>query len=142
MIIGRLPYKSDLLRELNKIAAQQEIKAGVVQVMGSLSRARLSFFDQQIRAYRELDFDASHEIVSGTGNLSLRSDDGVPFAHLHIAVANSTGNVVGGHCLEGCTVYAVEFVIWPFCGTPPRRVLDNATGLLLWEQALYRSGEP
>jgi len=138
MIIGKLPYKSDLVRELNKIAAQQDIKAGVVQVMGSLSRARLSFFDQKIRAYRELDFDASHEIVAGSGNISLRSDDGVPSAHLHIAVADSTGQVVGGHCLEGCTVYAVEFVIWPFQGDPPRRVLDQATGLLLWEQPLYQ----
>ena len=138
MIIGRLPFKSDLLRELNKIAAQQDINAGVVQVMGSLSRARLSFFDQKIRAYRELDFDASHEIVSGTGNVSLRTDDGVPYAHLHIAVADSTGKVVGGHCLEGCTVFAVEFVIWPFRGTPPRRVLDQTTGLLLWEKSLYR----
>ncbi|HLO25945.1 MAG TPA: DUF296 domain-containing protein [Geobacteraceae bacterium] len=137
MIIGKLPYKSDLLRELNKIAAKQQIKAGVVQVMGSLGRARLSFFDQKIRAYRELDFDASHEIVAGNGNISLRNDDGAPSTHLHLAVADSQGKVVGGHCLEGCLVYAVEFVIWPFNGPPPRRVLDHATGLLLWEQALY-----
>jgi uncharacterized protein len=141
MIIGRLPFKSDLLRELNKIAAQQDIKAGVVQVMGSLSRARLSFFDQQMRAYRELDFDSSHEIVAGNGNISLRTDDGVAFAHLHIAVADSSGQVFGGHCLEGCTVFAVEFVIWPFHGSPPRRVLDQTTGLLLWEEALYRDSK-
>ena len=141
MIIGKLPYKSDLLRELNKLAAQQEIKAGVVQVMGSLGRARLSFFDQKIRAYRELDFDAPHEIVAGNGNISLRTDDGVPSVHLHLAVADSQGKVVGGHCLEGCLVFAVEFVIWPFDGTPPRRVLDQATGLLLWEQPLYRDDQ-
>ena len=137
MIIGKLPYKSDLLRELNKIATRQKIKAGVVQVMGSLGRARLSFFDQKIRAYRELDFDAPHEIVAGNGNISLRNDDGVPSVHLHLAVADSQGKVLGGHCLEGCLVYAVEFVIWQFNGPPPRRVLDHATGLLLWEQAIY-----
>jgi uncharacterized protein len=137
MVIGKLPYKSDLLRGLNKIAAAQGIKAGVVQVMGSLSRARLSFYDQKIRAYRELDFDAPHEIVAGNGNISLRSGDGVPTVHLHLAVADSQGKVVGGHCLEGCTVFAGEFVIWPFTGTPMRRMLDHATGLYLWEQALY-----
>jgi predicted DNA-binding protein with PD1-like motif len=137
MFIGKLSYKSDLLRELNKLAAKQNIPAGAVQVMGSLSRARLSFFDQKIRAYRELDFDAPHEIVAGTGNISVRNDDGVPSTHLHLAVADSQGNVVGGHCLEGCTVFAVEFVIWPFHGLPPRRSLDHATGLLLWEQSLY-----
>ena len=137
MIIGRLPYKSDLLRELNKLAAKQKIKAGVVQVMGSLGRARLSFFDQKIRAYRELDFDSPHEIVAGNGNISLRSDDGMPSVHLHLAVADDQGKVVGGHCLEGCLVFAVEFVIWPFDGPAPRRVLDLDTGLLLWEQSLY-----
>ena len=137
MIIGKLPYKSDLLRELNKVATKQKIKAGVVQVMGSLGRARLSFFDQKIRAYRELDFDAPHEIVAGHGNISLRNDDGAPSVHLHLAVADSQGKVLGGHCLEGCLVYAVEFVIWPFNGPPPRRVLDHATGLLLWEQTIY-----
>ena len=137
MILGRLPYKSDLLRELNKIASKQQIQAGAVQVMGSLGRARLSFFDQKIRAYRELDFDAPHEIVAGTGTISLRTDDGIPAVHLHLAVADSQGKVVGGHCLEGCLVYAVEFILWPFTGPPPRRVLDHATGLLLWENPLY-----
>jgi hypothetical protein len=38
MILGRLPYKSDLMRELNKLAANQKIQSGVVQVMGSLGR--------------------------------------------------------------------------------------------------------
>lgn len=137
MLIGKLAYKSDLLRALNKMAAAQGIRGGIVQVMGSLSRARLSFYDQQIRAYRELDFDAPHEIVAGTGNISLRNGDGAPSVHLHLAVADAEGKVVGGHCLEGCTVFAVEFAVWPFAGTPPRRVRDHATGLLLWEQALY-----
>ena len=41
MIIGKLPFKSDMLRELNKVAAKQGISAGTVQVMGSLRRARL-----------------------------------------------------------------------------------------------------
>ncbi len=137
MLIGKLPYKSDLLRGLNKIAATQRIKAGIVQVMGSISRARLSFFDQQVRAYRELDFDTPHEIVAGTGNISVRDGDDAPFVHLHLAVADSQGKVVGGHCLEGCPVFAVEFVIWPFNGPLMRRVIDHPTGLHLWEQALY-----
>ena len=104
--------------------------------MGSLGRARLSFYDQQMRAYRELDFDASHEIVAGTGNISLR--DGAPQVHLHLAVADSQGKVFGGHCLDGCRVFAVEFAIWPFTGAVPKRVPDADTGLLLWEEALYK----
>lgn len=135
MLIGKLPYRSDLLRGLNKFAAARKIEGGVVQVMGSLGRARLSFYDQKMHAYRELDFDTPLEIVSGTGNISLRDDK--PFVHLHLAVANSLGKVFGGHCLEGCRVFAVEFVIWPFNGKAPRRAPDHATGLLLWEDNVY-----
>jgi uncharacterized protein len=135
MIIGRLPYKSDLLRELNRFVTAQGIQAGVIQVMGSLGRARLSFYDQLMHAYRELDFDAQHEIITGTGNISLR--DGATSVHLHLGVADSQGRVFGGHCLEGCRVFAVEFTIWPFTGTPPRRVPDADTGLLLWEERSY-----
>ena len=51
--------------------------------------------------------------------------------------ADSQGKVVGGHCLEGCSVFAVEFVIWPFHGPPLRRVADLATGLNLLEEDLY-----
>ncbi|MSM39813.1 MAG: DUF296 domain-containing protein [Geobacter sp.] len=136
MIMGKLPFRGDLLRELNRCAAAQDIQAGTVQVIGSLSRARLSFFDQKIRAYQELDFDAPHEIVSGCGTISLRDDK--PTVHLHLAVAGSDGRVMGGHCLEGCTVFAVEFVMVPFRGEAPRRGIDAGdTGLLLWEKALY-----
>lgn len=135
MIMGKLPFRSDLLRELNKLATAQGINAGSVQVMGSLGRARLSYYDQKIRAYRELDFDAAHEIVAGSGTISLRDDK--PFVHLHLAVADSNGSVFGGHCLEGCNVYAVEFCILPFKGEPPRRMPDTDTGLLLWEKPLY-----
>lgn len=139
MIIGKLPYKSDLLRALNKIVATKGIKAGVVQVMGTLGRARLSFFDQKLRAYKELDFDTSHEIVSGMGNISCR--DSAPSVHLHLAVADSEGKVVGGHCLVGCRVYAVEFAIWPFNGKAPQRTLDQATGLFLWTEGVYEEKE-
>ncbi len=135
MIVGKLPHRSDLLYELNRVAKHQGLKAGFIQVLGALQRARLSFYDQQKRAYLELDFDAPHEIVSGTGNISVRDD--TPYVHLHLGIADSSGRVVGGHCLEGCTVFAVEYVIIPFVGMAPRRTYDATTGLYLWEKESY-----
>ncbi|SNB46032.1 PPC domain-containing DNA-binding protein [Geobacter sp. DSM 9736] len=135
MIIGKLPYRTDLLRELNKFAKEHDVTAGFIQLIGSLSRARLSYYDQKTHAYQVLDFDAPYEIVSGTGNISIR--DGAPFVHIHLAVSDKEGTVVGGHCLDGCTIFAVEFIIWPFRGPAPRRTLDPTTGLLLWENGSY-----
>lgn len=135
MFIGKLPHGGDLLYSLNRLVRDQSIKAGYIQLMGGLQRARLSHFDQLKRAYRELSFDAPHEIVSGTGNISLRDD--TPYAHLHLAISDSEGRVVGGHCLEGCTIYAVEYVIIPFVGVAPRRIYDETTGLYQWEKDSY-----
>ena len=137
MLIGKLPFRTDLLYELNRLVARQEIKAGSIQIIGGLERARLSFFDQKKRAYQERSYDGPHEIIVGTGNVSMRDDS--PHVHLHLAIANQEGSVFGGHCLEGCTIYAVEYVIMPFAGPTPRRVLDQATGLYLWEKESYSS---
>lgn len=135
MIVGKLPHRADLLYELNRVAKNQGVKAGFIQVLGALQRARLSFYDQQKRAYLELSFDSPHEIVSGTGNISVRDDN--PYVHLHLGIADSSGRVVGGHCLEGCSVFAVEYVIIPFVGITPRRVYDPTTGLYQWEKESY-----
>ena len=135
MFIGKFNHGSDLLYAINRLVRDQSIKAGYIQLMGGLQRARLSYFDQQKRAYRELAFDGPHEIVAGTGNISLRDD--TPNVHLHLAIANHEGKVVGGHCLEGCTIYAVEYVIIPFVGVEPRRIYDDKTGLHLWEKDRY-----
>jgi len=136
MIIGKLPHKSDLLRELNRFAKEHEVVAGFVQLIGSISRARLSYYDQKTHADQVLEFEHPYEIISGTGNISIR--DGAPFAHLHLVLSDKDGKVIGGHCLDGCTIFAAEFIIWPFNGPAPRRTLDPATGLLLWEKDSYR----
>ena len=136
MIIGKLPHKSDLLRELNRFAKEHEVVAGFIQLIGSISRARLSYYDQKTHAYQVLEFEHPYEIISGTGNISIR--DGAPFAHLHLVLSDKDGKVIGGHCLDGCTIFAAEFIIWPFTGPAPRRSLDPATGLLLWEKDSYR----
>ncbi len=47
MIVGKLPHRADLLYELNRVAKNQGLKAGFIQVLGALQRARLSFYDQQ-----------------------------------------------------------------------------------------------
>lgn len=135
MIVGKLPFKSDLVRELTKLAGDRGVQAGVIQLFGSLGSARLSYFDQEKRAYQVRLFDAPFEIVSGTGNISLKNDQ--PFVHLHLAIADRDGNVFGGHALDGCRIYAVEYALWPLAGPAPRRLHDHTTGLYLWERDCY-----
>uniref|UniRef100_A0A831UCE7 DNA-binding protein n=1 Tax=Geobacter metallireducens TaxID=28232 RepID=A0A831UCE7_GEOME len=135
MFMGRIHHQADLIGALTEAARANGIQAGAIQVTGALRRAKLGFYDQWIKAYRELPFNKPLEIVSGTGNISLR--DGTPFVHLHLALSDEEGKVFGGHAMEGCTVFAAEYVIMPLPGAAPVRVFDETTGLFLWEREQY-----
>ncbi len=116
----RLTPGADLRLALEAwMGAQQEQAGCVISAVGSLSLAqlRLAGATQATAIRGEL------EILSLSGTLS---PDG---AHLHIAVADSQGAVIGGHLCAGSLVRTTaELVIgllreWQF-----RRELDPATG--------------
>ncbi|SBO43099.1 PPC domain-containing DNA-binding protein [Cyanobium sp. NIES-981] len=116
----RLEPGDDLRRALEVwMGEQQEQAACVISAVGSLSVARVRFAGAAEATVIRGDL----EILSLSGTLS---PDG---AHLHIAVADSSGAVIGGHLGTGSLVRTtVELVIgllpqWRFC-----RELDPATG--------------
>ena len=135
MFMGKLPHHADLIGALTDATRVNGIQAGAIQVMGALQRAKVGFYDQWSKTYREIPFAKPLEIVSGTGNISLR--DGKPFVHLHLSLSDEEGKVFGGHAMEGCTVFAVEYVIMPLPAGAPVRVFDETTGLFLWEREQY-----
>jgi predicted DNA-binding protein with PD1-like motif len=116
----RLPPSADLRRALEAWMGEREEQAGcLISAVGSLSVA-------QLRLAGAAEATAIHgelEILSLSGTLS---PDG---AHLHIAVADSRGEVLGGHLCAGSLVRTTaELVIgllpeWRFS-----RQLDPATG--------------
>ncbi|MCP9815158.1 DNA-binding protein [Synechococcus sp. GreenBA-s] len=116
----RLIPGDDLRRALETWMGEQEVQAGcVISAVGSLSLAqlRLAGATQATAIHGEL------EILSLSGTLTL---DG---SHLHIAFADSSGAVIGGHlCADSLVRTTAELVIgllpeWRFC-----RELDPATG--------------
>jgi predicted DNA-binding protein with PD1-like motif len=116
----RLHPGDDLRLALEAWMGEQQEQAGcVISAVGSLSLA-------QLRLAGATEARAIHgelEILSLSGTLS---PDG---AHLHIAIAGSSGTVIGGHLCAGSLVRTTaELVIgllpeWRF-----RRELDPATG--------------
>ena len=101
------------------MGAQQELAGCVISAVGSLSLAQLRLAG----ATQATAIHGEPEILSLSGTLS---PDG---AHLHIAIAESKGAVIGGHLCEGSLVRTTaELMIgllpeWQF-----RRELDPATG--------------
>ena len=116
----RLQPGDDLRRSLEGWMGEQQEQAGcVISAVGSLSVAQLRFAG----AAEATPIQGELEIISLSGTLSA---DG---AHLHIAVADSRGAVIGGHLCPGSLVRTTaELVIgllpeWRFS-----RELDPATG--------------
>ena len=116
----RLQPGADLRGALDAWMGEQEAQAGcLISAVGSLSVAQLRLAGASEATLIRGDL----ELLSLSGTLSR---DG---AHLHIAVANSTGSVIGGHLCPGSLVRTTaELVIgllpeWRF-----RRELDPATG--------------
>ena len=116
----RLQPGDDLRQALETWMGEQQEQAGcVISAIGSLSVAELRFAGAAAATTIRGDL----EILSLSGTLSA---DG---AHLHIAVADSKGAVIGGHLCPGSLVRTTaELVIallpeWQF-----RRERDPATG--------------
>jgi len=116
----RLQPGSDLRGALEAWMGEQEEQAGcLISAVGSLSVAQLRLAGASEATVIRGDL----EILSLSGTLSRGG------VHLHIAVANSSGSVIGGHLCSGSLVRTTaELVIgllpeWRFL-----RELDPATG--------------
>lgn len=119
----------DLLGGLDRAVKELGLKAGTLQVIGALEEARLGYFDQEAKEYREIG--TGHvEIASGLGNVSLR--DGEPFIHLHLVVSGPDGAAQGGHAMQGCRAFVVEAYFRAMAGPPPVREESPAHGLKIW----------
>lgn len=117
----RLHPGDDLKVNLDGFAKQAGLEAAcVLTCVGSLSQARLRLAGQDDLTY----FPAGpFEIVALVGTFSV---DG---SHLHIALSDQQGKMLGGHLVEGCLIYTTaEIILGELKNTRFRRPLDPQTG--------------
>ena len=126
----RLGHDADLVQSLAELARSKGIEAGSFTAIGALKSARLGYYDQRGEKYRETRVNSACELASCTGNISLK--DGVPFAHIHVVLADETGNIKAGHLFEGI-VFAAEVHLRQLDGPKLERRYDEATDLSLWK---------
>jgi hypothetical protein len=100
--VFRLKPGEDLKRSIVHFVKENKIQAGWINAcVGSLTDYQIRFANCDSATGGNGHF----EIVSLTGLVSL---DGV---HLHVAVADSTGKVIGGHLMDGCIVYTTAEIV-------------------------------
>jgi len=130
-LMVRLRQDADLIQSIAELAGSKGIEAGSFTAIGALKRAKLGYYHQKNRRYREMGIESPHEMVSCVGNVSV--SEGKPFVHAHVVLADEKGNTKAGHLLEGI-VFAAEVHLRQLEGPQLERKLDEVTGLWLWEE--------
>ena len=119
----RLKPGQDLQQEIQNLVTQKQIIAGWIGTcVGSLKNYNVRFANQPKGSK-----DSGHfEIVSLTGTVSTNG------SHLHISISDSTGKTIGGHLMEGCSIYTTaEIVILTSNDFIFKRAKDGTTP---WEE--------
>lgn len=98
----RLLPGQDLFESIQRYVNEQQIEAGwVVTCAGSLTNYNIRFANAPSGSRGSGHF----EIVSLSGTLSRNG------SHIHISISDSTGKTIGGHLLEGCTIYTTGEIV-------------------------------
>ena len=128
--IFRLPKGKDLLESLADFCHDNQVKCGVVMVIGSVENATLGWYDQSKKRYEKTVVNAQMELLSLTGNISIQ--DNRPQVHAHAMLTGKDYNVIGGHLFPGTKIYVCEAYIQELVGEPKVRRTDKVTKLSLW----------
>jgi uncharacterized protein len=123
-ITVRLKPGQLLKEEIERIAVERNIKAGVLlAIVAGLENAILRMAGSDADSQDVRKWEGPFEVVAGTGTISKEG------CHIHVAVSEKGGRVLGGHLKDGCIVkYTAEIVIGIFENAEYRREMDENTG--------------
>ncbi|MBU0459098.1 DNA-binding protein [Patescibacteria group bacterium] len=124
----RLETGEELVETLTKFLAENSIYSGIISGIGAASDITLNYFNMETKEYEDRTFPDDYEILSLTGNISLKDD--IPFAHLHITLGTKDFVCIGGHLKSAKVSATCEVVIRKLEAKLDRR-LDERTGLYL-----------
>jgi hypothetical protein len=128
--VGRLPHGGDLTAALEAFCVRHEIQAAAFSLIGAVSSAILGTYDQKQQVYVTFAAEGDLEILSCTGNITVK--EGKPFVHAHVILCEEGGKTIGGHLFPGTVIFAAEAHITELIGPPLVREYDRTTGLMLW----------
>ncbi len=116
----RLEPGDDLKIRLMDFAREHELRAAFVATcVGSVTRATLRYAGREQGSILK----GKHEIVSLVGTLESGG------AHLHLSLSDENGQTIGGHLMEGTSIYTTaEIVVGILEAVKFTREVDPHTG--------------
>ena len=126
--VAGMDHGADWRGEIEDLAADAGVDAGVFLGLGAVQDAELYFYDQNEKEYDAIEFDEPLEVAACIGNVSWL--DGDRFAHTHAVCSREDGSTIAGHLNAG-TVFAGELYLREF-DAHLEREHNGATELDLW----------
>ncbi len=97
----RLKPHEDLKKSLTDFVNKTQLSGFILTAVGSLQQVTIRFAGHPYgQAFKSL-----FEIISLGGTLSPNG------LHLHLAVADASGKIIGGHLMNGCIIYTTAEII-------------------------------
>lgn len=128
--IFKLPKGKDLLESLADFCHDNQVKCGIVHVVGHVANATIGYYDQAKKAYTKKVISEPMELINLTGNISIQ--DNRPMVHANVVLADKDFNTVAGHLLLGTKMFVCEAYVQELVGEPKVRRADKVTKLALW----------
>lgn len=128
--VMRLDPGDEILEKVLWLAAVEGIKLATVTGLGAVDNVTLGIFSPDTKQYKANMFHADFEIVSLTGTIT--TQNGRPYAHLHMAVGDLAGRCYGGHLNRAVVSATAEIILTTIPGEVERKP-DPKIGLNLME---------
>ena len=129
--LARLPNDQDLLKEVAAFCKAASIQMAVFSLVGTVTTVSYGSYDPKQQVYVTAKEQAPFEIVSCSGNVSLKDEN--PFVQAHGILTNAHGKIIAGQIFSDTVLVAGELDLQELKGKPLERVYDNQTGLMLWQ---------
>lgn len=126
--ILRIDGGEEFVDTVQKFCESKGIGAGWFEAIGSASDVDLAYFDTESKDYDIKGFKEFLEIVTITGNISIKNEQ--PFCHAHGIFSKSNMETIGGH-IHRCVISATCEVILFVGEGEIKREFDDKTGLYL-----------
>lgn len=129
-VVLRVDPDEDIVQAVLDVCSRENIQGALISGIGACKEVEMGVFDPRTRVYTSRTYRGVYEIVSLGGTAGMMDD--APYVHLHIAVADGSNTVIGGH-LNSCIVSATGELVLQLLEEPVNRKYSEAIGLNLIE---------
>jgi len=113
LIVFRFEDGKDVIESLKRVVEEHQIQSGLIlNGIGMLRDFEISFYSREKADYVTNKFNEPVELLSLSGNISLRNNE--TFFHLHVALAKEDKSAIGGHLKKATVHNTLEGVIVKF----------------------------